>query len=128
MKYSLLSLLTYGRRRRRCVGKVREYFQRCLGRFSTILCLENLPHNLKRLGEGKKKGERGIKNMCGGREENIFKSVVEGFQQFYIFHSIKNKMRGRGRKKIRKEVKRIFSNFECFIVIPFPSTLKKDQI
>ena len=26
-----------------CTGKDREYFQRCLGRFSTMSCLENLP-------------------------------------------------------------------------------------
>ena len=81
---------------------------RCWGRFSTMLCLENLPQHLKKLAEVKKKGTMGRKNMCGGREENIFKSVGEGFQPSYIFHSIKNKMRGRGRKKIRKEAKRIF--------------------
>ena len=31
-----------------CAGKGREYFQRCWGRFSTMLCLENLSQHLNR--------------------------------------------------------------------------------
>ena len=49
--------------------KGREHFQMCWGRFSTMLCVENLP-TLK--DEGKK-----------GREENIVKGAGAGFQQCY---------------------------------------------
>ena len=40
-------------------GEGKRYFQRCWGRFSTILCLENLPQHLEKLGEGKKKDTQG---------------------------------------------------------------------
>ena len=57
--------------------------------------------------------------MSRGTEENIFKSVL--FLENLPQHL---KMRERGRKKMRRKAKRIFSNVQCFIVIPFPSILK----
>ena len=55
-----------GRKRERveeksCAGKGREYFQRCWGRFSTMLCLENLPQHLKNERKGRKKKGNGKK-------------------------------------------------------------------
>ena len=40
---------------KRCAGKGRKYFQRCWGRFSTMLCLETL----EKWREGKKKDAQG---------------------------------------------------------------------
>ena len=68
---------------KRCAGKVREYFQRCLGRFSTILCLENLPQHLANDVKGRKEGEWEEKYVHG-REKNIFKCAGEGFPQCYL--------------------------------------------
>ena len=68
--------------KKRCAGKGRKYFQMCWGRFSTVLCVENLPQHLKRWGEGKKKEERGRKKRERGRkkmcreEKKIFSKVL----------------------------------------------------
>ena len=43
---------------KRCAGKGRKYFQRCWGRFSTMLCLETFPSTLKNEGKGRKKMHR----------------------------------------------------------------------
>ena len=70
---------------------------------NALLCLENLPQDLKREGKkrrerGRKKRERGRKKRRGGgkrvrweekrcakgREENISKGPVEGFQQCHV--------------------------------------------
>ena len=48
---------------KRCAGKGRKYFQRCWGRFSTMLCLETFPSTLKNEGKGRKKRKRGRKKM-----------------------------------------------------------------
>ena len=53
---------------KRCAGKGRKYFQRCWGRFSTMLCLETFPSTLKKWREGKKKEEEGKKKDAQGRE------------------------------------------------------------
>jgi len=53
-----------GEGKKRCAGKGRKYFQRCWGRFSTMLCLETFPCTLKNEGKGRKKRERGRKKIC----------------------------------------------------------------
>ena len=66
---------------KRCAGKGKKYFQRCWGRFSTMLCLETFPSTLKNEGKGRKR-ERGRKKRERGRKKmhregkNIFSKML----------------------------------------------------
>ena len=64
-----------------CAGKGREYFQRCWGRFSIMLCHETFPGTLKNEGKGrknrkgKKKGEN-VKKKMRREGKRIFSNVL----------------------------------------------------
>ena len=63
------------RERRKMHGKRKIIFPRCWGRFSTMLCLENLPQHLKNVEKGRKKGKGNKKDVWEG---NIIFSKVLG--------------------------------------------------
>ena len=94
-----------GRKKLRTGGK--KYFQRCWGKFSTMLCLETFPSTLKNEGQGRKKGEM-LRKRCARKGKEYFQMCWGRFSLTTFPSTLKIEWKGRERgegKMVRGEEK-----------------------
>ena len=88
-----------------------------------MLCLENLPQHLKKLGEGKTKGEM-------GRKKGRWKDVQRREKNNYVLKTFPAVEKGKGKKKGERGRKKCtwkgIEYFQCYVLKTFPSTLKNE--